>query len=105
METFAATKGNAADRDEGENTAVVFIRGGNWNNGSNDGPFTLNLNWGTGNTNNNVGFRCAWYSSKGIYINYWPERSVHGFSGCAKTATALLPSSIELALERENMNP
>lgn len=42
----------------------AFIRGGNWNNGANDGPFTLNLNWNTGNTNNNVGFRCARYSSK-----------------------------------------
>ncbi len=55
----------------------VFLRGGNWNNGSNAGAFTLNLNWDTGNTNNNVGFRCARYSSI-IYKN-WPERDIYGF--------------------------
>jgi len=36
-----------------------FIRGGNWNNGSNDGVETLNLNNMPVNTNNNIGFRCA----------------------------------------------
>ena len=36
-----------------------FIRGGNWNNGSDDGAFTLNLNNTPSNTNNNIGFRCA----------------------------------------------
>ncbi len=41
------------------NSGSVFIRGANWNNGSDAGAFALNLNWGTGNTNNNVGFRCA----------------------------------------------
>ncbi len=38
---------------------IDFIRGANWNNTSNAGVFTLNLNWNAGNTNNNVGFRCA----------------------------------------------
>lgn len=59
----------------------VFIRGGNWNNGSNDGPFTLNLNWSTTNANNNVGFRCARYSSiKSIHFYIlWPERNIYGF--------------------------
>jgi hypothetical protein len=33
--------------------------GGNWNNGSNDGRFALNLNNAPSNTNNNIGFRCA----------------------------------------------
>jgi len=96
----------------------VFIRGANWNNGSNAGAFTLNLNWNTGNTNNNVGFRCARYSSIRIYImlgpngistdSYfacgrsaalgqilhfcWSRRQV-----CAKTATALLPSLLGLS--------
>lgn len=37
----------------------VFLRGGNWNNGSNAGAFTLNLNNDTGSQNNNIGFRCA----------------------------------------------
>lgn len=44
---------------DGFNLRCVFIRGGNWNNTSNTGAFTLNLNWTTSNTNNNVGFRCA----------------------------------------------
>jgi hypothetical protein len=39
--------------------ACVFIRGGNWNNGSNAGAFALNLNNSAGSTNNNIGFRCA----------------------------------------------
>ncbi|MBP8017074.1 hypothetical protein KAZ01_03640 [Candidatus Gracilibacteria bacterium] len=38
---------------------IDFIRGANWNNTSNAGVFTLNLNGNAGNTNNNVGFRCA----------------------------------------------
>lgn len=36
-----------------------FLRGGNWNNGSNAGVFALNLNNSPGNQNNNIGFRCA----------------------------------------------
>lgn len=36
-----------------------FIRGGNWNNGTNAGAFALNLNNTTDNRNNNIGFRCA----------------------------------------------
>ena len=36
-----------------------FIRGGNWNNGANAGAFSVNLNNGVGNQNNNIGFRCA----------------------------------------------
>ena len=40
----------------------AFLRGGNWNNGANAGAFTLNLNNAPGNTNNNIGFRCARYS-------------------------------------------
>lgn len=40
---------------------VVFVvlRGGNWNNNTNNGVFTTNLNWNTSNSNNNVGFRCV----------------------------------------------
>ena len=43
-------------------TARAFIRGGNWNNGSNAGVFTLNLNNAPSNTNTNIGFRCSRYS-------------------------------------------
>lgn len=35
------------------------IRGGNWNNGSNAGPATLNLNNPRSNSNSNIGFRSA----------------------------------------------
>ena len=37
----------------------AFIRGGPWYNGSTDGPFTLHVGWGPGNTVSAVGFRCA----------------------------------------------
>lgn len=47
-----------------------FIRGGNWDNGANDGVFTLNLNNAPSNTNTNIGFRCARFS--GLKTN-WPE--------------------------------
>ena len=40
----------------------AFLRSGNWNNGDNAGPFTLNLNNAPSNTNNNIGFRCARFS-------------------------------------------
>lgn len=44
-------------------TAVAFNRGGNWNNTSNAGVFSLNLNNGPANTNSNIGFRCSRYAS------------------------------------------
>jgi len=40
----------------------AFQRGGDWNNSTNAGVETLNLNNTPGNTNNNIGFRCARYS-------------------------------------------
>jgi hypothetical protein len=40
----------------------AFLRGGNWNNTSNAGVFTLNLNNGPANTNTNIGFRCSRYA-------------------------------------------
>lgn len=46
-----------------------FIRGGNWDNGTNAGAFALNLNNTPTNTNTNIGFRvarslqfCVWYA-------------------------------------------
>ena len=33
--------------------------GGNWNNGSNNGVFYVNLNNSRGNSNTNIGFRSA----------------------------------------------
>lgn len=49
-------------------TQRVFLRGGNWNNTSNSGPFALNLNNTTGNQNNNIGFRCASDSTSDLAI-------------------------------------
>lgn len=42
-----------------ESLGSAAIRGGNWNNTTNDGPFTLNLNNAPSNVNTNIGFRCA----------------------------------------------
>ncbi|NCC20187.1 hypothetical protein EOM33_03940 [Candidatus Saccharibacteria bacterium] len=41
----------------------AFIRGGNWNNGSNAGVLALNLNNSPSNTNTNIGFRVARYTT------------------------------------------
>ncbi|MBS1983536.1 MAG: hypothetical protein JST16_05130 [Bdellovibrionales bacterium] len=35
------------------------LRGGDWNNGTNDGVLTLNMNNAPSNVNSNVGFRCV----------------------------------------------
>ncbi len=37
----------------------ALLRGGNWNNGTNTGVFTANLNNDPSNTNTNIGFRCV----------------------------------------------
>ena len=37
----------------------IFIRGGNWNNTTNAGVLSLNLNNGATNANTNIGFRCV----------------------------------------------
>ncbi|MCX5785543.1 MAG: hypothetical protein NTX59_07625 [Elusimicrobia bacterium] len=36
-----------------------MIRGGNWNNGANDGVFAFNANNAPSNSNDNIGFRCG----------------------------------------------
>lgn len=37
----------------------ALIRGGNWNNGTNAGPFAVNGNNQPSNSNSNIGFRGA----------------------------------------------
>ena len=37
----------------------ALLRGGNFNNGTNAGPLTVNGNNAPSNWNNNIGFRCA----------------------------------------------
>lgn len=59
-----------------------FIRGGNWNNGANDGAFTLNLNNAPSNSNTNIGFRCARYAFSLARIRL-PLKSADG-SGLAQ---------------------
>lgn len=56
-----------------------FLRGGNWNNGSNAGAFTLNLNNAPTNTNTNIGFRVA--RSLGSTVRF---SSLKGFGGLAR---------------------
>jgi hypothetical protein len=76
-----------------------FIRGGNWNNGSNAGVETLNLNNTPGNTNNNIGFRCVRYSS---IFNNWPEQGIYGFLLRLRTerGTGYYPHLIERPVAR-----
>lgn len=63
----------------------AFQRGGNWNNGSNAGVFTLNLNNAPTNTNTNIGFRCARYFQMSTMR---PECALYG--ACARAARRLL---------------
>jgi hypothetical protein len=44
---------------DGATGGNTFLRGGDWGNGTNDGPFTLYLHWYTGSPNDSVGFRCV----------------------------------------------
>lgn len=44
------------------------LRGGDWNNGTNDGVLTLNLNNAPSNVNNNVGFRCVLGAFRGCAL-------------------------------------
>ena len=66
---------------DGFNLRRVFLRGGNWNETSNTGAFTLNLNWTTSDSNNNVGLRCAsdrqneWYISTDLYTGFKRSQS------------------------------
>ena len=58
-----------------EKIAAGFIRGGNWNNGANDGAFTLNLNNAPSNTNTNIGFRCSRYALSRLWRDGQNESS------------------------------
>lgn len=47
----------------------ALLRGANWNNGSNSGVFTANLNNDPSNTNTNIGFRCVFRPPRlGIFL-------------------------------------
>ena len=46
------------------NSAGAVLRGGNWNNNTNSGVFTANLNNGPLNSNTNIGFRCVFGRSE-----------------------------------------
>ena len=69
----------------------AVIRGGNWDNGPNEGPFCANLNNDPSNVNNNIGFRCC----------NRPQRQIHGLYGddeqCKRT------TSIQIQAEKLNI--
>jgi len=54
------------------NSAV--IRGGNWDNTGNAGPFCANLNNAPSNVNNNIGFRCCNSSQSQIHCLYGDDK-------------------------------
>lgn len=84
-------------------TAAGFIRGGNWNNGANDGAFALNLNNAPSNTNTNIGFRCSRYASH----ESRPEQKLHGVSSEPQkhTDALLLAGGPKGTTARENIGP
>jgi hypothetical protein len=47
----------------------IFIRGGNWNNTTNAGVFSLNLNNDASNANTNIGFRSG-FTEYSIIVLY-----------------------------------
>jgi len=51
---------------------MCAIAGGNWNNGTNTGVWTLNLNNNRTNSNNNIGFRSD---------SVKPRNLMHGYGG------------------------
>ena len=48
--------------------ASAMLRGGDWNNGANDGVFAANLNNAPSNVNTNIGFRCAYWSVAAVRL-------------------------------------
>src|SRR3989338_1708879 len=76
-------------------SAVAVLRGGNWNNGANAGPFSANLNNAPTNTNNNIGFRCC---------NNFESGQIHCFYGnmnSAKKLHQLIPNLLIEELGRQ----
>ncbi|OQB36455.1 MAG: hypothetical protein BWY06_02800 [Candidatus Latescibacteria bacterium ADurb.Bin168] len=75
----------------------LALRGGNWNNGTNNGVFASNLNNDRGNSNNNIGARPALLQHSLIRFGHWLDR----LSG-RKGALSLLAAD---PLARENIEP
>ncbi len=48
--------------------ASAMLRGGDWNNGANDGVFAANPNNAPSNVNTNIGFRCAYWSVAAVRL-------------------------------------
>ena len=71
-----------------ETNEAAALRGGNWNNGTADGVFSLNLDNAPSGWNDNIGSRCVVPSSR--------PRHCHCPRGYGKTGTAasFLPASI-----------
>lgn len=80
----------------GPEASRAFIRGGNWNNGSNAGVLTLNLNNSPSNTNSNIGFRVArdsnqWPDTMRVIASSVPLVSDHLFTGLVAALLGALP--------------
>ena len=75
------------------NGPVGFLRGGNWNNGGNAGVETLNLNNAPGNTNSNIGFRCARYTKSPQYAEIYSRPDAYGclWHPCVRAVFAYWP--------------
>jgi hypothetical protein len=64
---------------------MCLISGGNWNNGSKAGVWTLNLNNNRTNSNNNIGFRAADYDPPSdSERKQWSHRDVASCAGNAR---------------------
>jgi hypothetical protein len=50
----------------------ALLRGANWNNGTNAGLFTVNLNNAPSNSNTNIAFRCVFRPARlDNKISWW----------------------------------
>jgi hypothetical protein len=91
----------------------AFKRGGNWNNTSNAGVFTLNLNNAPTNSNTNISFRCARYVSTRISCS--PEQYRQGDTSELQIHTDVIllldtcdhnsTNTVERASLEENIGP
>lgn len=83
--------------------ARAFIRGANWNNTSNAGVFTLNLNNAPSNTNTNIGFRCSRYTHPRMYSSSDELRAHRG--GGVRSARTKNPEDFRPCQEMYGNDP
>jgi len=59
MSLFCGKAAGKHTWNRGMSHTGALLRGGNFNNGTNAGPLTVNGNNQPSDANNNIGFRCA----------------------------------------------